>query len=224
MILCLTGAIRGQILKTYQRIQSHNLPIDWLLCPGSFGVWPDPAKIDRPTRQREGAGDFARMYLQGPEIRLQTLFVSGVHEDHTWLKNRLETGNMEVISNIHWLANGNRTVIGGIDETLRVTGLGKVFSQTTFEGRYTAKSKRHYTQTEFQRACSSGPTDVLLLHEAPGNEQSRKIIFATRPKIIIHSFFKEQEPYLMLDTPVIAMAPGKDIFMKYTAEEGFKII
>jgi hypothetical protein len=223
MILCLVGAVRGEIAKTYQRIQSHNLPIDWLLCTGSFGTWPDPAKIDRATKNREGAGDFARYYLQGPENRLQTLYISGAHEDHNWLQHRKEIGQMEVLSNVHWLANGYRTTIGDADSILRVTGFGKVFSQATFNGQRTSKSKRHYTRSEFEKACSSGPTDILMLHENPGNEWTRRLIFATRPKIIIHSYYMEKMPYLFMDTPTLALEPGGYYFVKYSAEEGFKL-
>jgi hypothetical protein len=131
---------------------------------------------------------------------------------------------MEVLSNTHWLANGYRTMIGGHEEQLRVTGFGKVYSERTFQGQYTSKSKRHYTRTEFEKACSSGPTDVLMLHEAPGNDVTRRLIFATRPKIIIHSYYKEKEPYLFMDTPTLALAPGQYIFVEYKEEFGFKIV
>jgi len=218
------GPVKGRIEATLKHIQSHNIPVDWLICTGSFGVWPDPAKLDRATRQREGSGDFARWYVQGPENRLQTLFVSGVHEDHDWLRDRLQIGNMEVLSNIHWLANGYKTVIGDADVQVRVTGFGKVFSASTFSGRYSGKSKRHYTRKEFERACSSGPTDILLLHEPPGNEWTRRLVFATRPKIIVHSYYKQVEPYMFMGIPTLAMSDGEYIFMKYTEELGFKLI
>lgn len=194
-----------------------------MLCTGSFGTWPDPAKVDRPTRKREGAGDFARYYIQGPENRLQTLYVSGVHEDHDWLKNRLHMGNMEVLSNVHWLANGFKTIIGDHEEQLRITGFGKVYSEATFNGKVTSKSKRHYTRSEFEKACSSGPTDILMLHEAPDNEWTRRLVFATRPKIIVHSYYKEKLPYMFMETPTLALAPRQYVFLTYSSEVGFRL-
>ena len=224
MIISVVGPVLGRIEEALKGIQRHRIPIDWLLCTGSFGVWPDHAKLDRATRQREGSGDFARWYLQGPENRLQTLFVSGVHEDHDWLKNRLQIGNMEVLSNIHWLANGYKTIIGDHETQLRVTGFGKVYSESTFNGQFTNKSKRHYTRQEFEKACSSGPTDILMLHEPPGNEWTRRLIFATRPKIIVHSGRKVQEPYVFMDTPTLSLSQGEYQFLEYTEEGGFRLI
>jgi len=223
MIVCVTGAIKGKIEKTLQTIQSQNIPVDWLLCTGSFGTWPDPEKLDRPTRKKEGSGDFARWYVQGPENRLQTLYISGVHEDHDWLKNRQQIGHMEVLSNIHWLANGYKTVIGDHETQLRVTGFGKVYSEATFNGQFTNKSKRHYTRQEFEKACSSGPTDILLMYEAPGNEWSRRLVFATRPKIIVHSYYQEKEPYLFMNTPTLALDPGRYLFLQCLEDE-FRLI
>jgi hypothetical protein len=149
--------------------------------------------------------------------------VEGIHEDHQWLADRLSTGNLEVLSNIHLLSNGYRTTIGDADNTVRVTGLGKVYSEATFNGNYNSKSKRHYTRSEFERTCSSGPTEILLLHEPPGNEATRKIIFATRPKIIFCSYYKEKSPYILMNTPVIPVAPGQDIFITYDSKNGFDL-
>jgi len=49
------------------------------------------------------------------------------------------------------------------------------------------RSIRHYTRQEFEKACSSGPTDILLFHEKPTNKITHQIIFATQPKLIVYS-------------------------------------
>lgn len=174
------------IQSLYQKIKATNENPSWVLSTGSWGVWPDPARLDRGTKKNAGAGEFARLYVQGWQAPVQTLFVPGAHEDHHWLRARYKAGNLEVMNNVHCLMNGYMTYIGDWDTKIRVTGFGKVFSESTFNGKFNKKSHRHYTRNEFERACSSGPTDILLCHEFP-NTLMKRIIFATRPKLIVYS-------------------------------------
>jgi hypothetical protein len=204
MELILAGPIDGKIKNFYQVLKDYP-PNMWVLCTGDFGIWPDPARIDRGTRQNTGAGDFAQLYLNGYSAPKQTLFVAGVHEDHKWLKHRFFSRNLQLISNLHWLANGNKTTIGDMDNVIRITGFGKVYSKATFRGQLNKKSYRHYTRNEFEKACSSGPTDILLLHEKPENEIIRKIVFATRPKLIVHSTRESFEEYEFMGTKTIGL-------------------
>jgi hypothetical protein len=201
MKLLLSGEIDGNIRSFYDKVS--NLQAEWCLCTGSFGAWPDKRTVDRGTRNSVGPGDFASLYVKGFQAPLQTVFVSGVHEDHNWLKKRQVVGDMEVLSGIHWLANGYRTSIGNWDENIRVTGFGKVYSEATFNGIQGKRSHRHYTQSEFEKACSSGPTDVLLFHERPTTKITHRIIFATQPKLIVYS-----SPRLELETIMGRQAIG----------------
>jgi len=185
MKLLLAGEIDGKIIDFYEKIKIHTP--EWVLCTGSFGTWPDKAKVDRGTRQHVGVGDFPRLFASGFNNAVQTVYVSGVHEDHSWLKQRQAAQNMEVLPNIHWLATGYRTNIGNWDENIRITGFGKVYSEQTFNGVQGKRSNRHYTRPEFEKACSSGPTDIILFHERPDNKLTRQIIFATQPKLIVFS-------------------------------------
>jgi len=185
MKLLLAGEIDGEIVNFYDKIKIH--APEWVLCTGSLGTWPDKAKVDRGTRQHVGVGDFPSLYASGFNNSIQTVYISGVHEDHAWLKQRQAARNMEVLPNIHWLATGYRTNIGNWDENIRVTGFGKVYSDSTFNGTLGKRSHRHYTRNEFEKACSSGPTDILLFHEKPVNKVTHQIIFATQPKLIVYS-------------------------------------
>ena len=67
-----------------------------------------------------------------------------------------------------------------------MTGFGKVYSEATFNNQWSKKSKRHFNRVEFERACSAGPTDILLLHESPFIVPTKRIIFATRPTIVVY--------------------------------------
>jgi len=114
MKILLAGEIDGQIVDFYKKVSDasdgyaglKHGTLEWCLCTGSFGTWPDKAKIDRGTRRHAGAGDFPSLYASGFNNSIQTVYISGVHEDHTWLKQRQAARNMEVLPNIHWLATG----------------------------------------------------------------------------------------------------------------------
>lgn len=204
MRIALAGDIDGQILSAQHTVESLG-GADWLIASG-FGTWPDPARLDRATRKHSGPGDFARLYVSGWQAPIQTLYISGSHEDHRWLHRRYTAGHMEVLNNVHWLANGHRTTIGDWDTTLRVTGLGRVYSESTFNGKLNKKSHRHFTRAEFEKACASGPTDLLVLYEPP-NEVTKKVIFATRPKLVVHTS-RQPEHYELMKTEVIGITKG----------------
>lgn len=212
MKLAIVGQIDGKLNKLYSNLLPEKP--DWILCTGSFGVWPDPAKIDRATRQKGGEQDFAKLYIDDYNAPIQTLFVSGVHEDHQWLEARYRNKNTEVIDNIYWLANGYKTHIGDLNETVRVSGLGKAYSEKTYKGEITKKSSRHYTKGELERGCTSGPTDILLLHSSPDNPGIRTLIFATRPKLIVHYSLKPIQ-YEIQHIPTYGILPQQVLYFDY---------
>ena len=61
MIICAAGDIHGALDQMYRDIsdfeQSLGIRFDWVLHVGDFGVWPDADRVDRATRDHEGAGD-----------------------------------------------------------------------------------------------------------------------------------------------------------------------
>ncbi|MCI0558469.1 MAG: hypothetical protein MN733_08235 [Nitrososphaera sp.] len=205
MKLLLTGPIEGKIQEFYRLAKPANP--DWVVCGGDYGVWPDPAKMDRAARKHAGR-DFSKMYVGVDPVgaAYQTLIISGTHDDNSWLKARHDAGNTEILANVHWLAQGYRTTIG-YEKPLRVSGLGKAYSDATYNNKFNFRSSRHYTRSEVERACGSGPTDLLTIYEhldAPG---IRNIIFATRPKLILNVAHPSRKRYSEVqDTPVVQLA------------------
>lgn len=192
MKILLSGPIEGHLKPFYEHAKVQRP--HWIVCAGDFGVWPDPARMDRASKKHAGK-DFARAYIGGIILPpIPTLVVSGVHDDNEWLKRRQDANNTEILSNVHWLAQGFKTTIG-FDVSLRVTGLGKAHSPETYSGSFGTRSYRHYTRADIERACASGPTDLLVLYEhidAPG---LRNVAFATRPKLILNVEHPNQKQY-----------------------------
>jgi hypothetical protein len=162
----------------------EDLFFQWNLCPGSMGIWPDPFYIDRHARKYAGM-EFSDLYLAQSQIPHNLLFVRGAHEDHFWLRRRREAGvGLELIPGLFWLADGYQTIL---HENMRVTGLGGVYSPQYYDEEEGWKTKlRAYRRRQVEKACSSGQTDVLLIHEHPKAVGIKEIVFATRPQLIIY--------------------------------------
>jgi hypothetical protein len=190
----------------------------WIVSCGDFGAWPDPARMDRASRQH-GGKDFARMYVGADPrpISVPVVFISGVHEDHRFLEERKAVNNTEVLSNVHWLANGYRTVIGQhgpID--CRVTGLGKAYSEATYRGEYGKRSRRHYTRHDQERACSSGPTDLLVLYPHIDDPGIRNVAYAVRSKLILTVRHLNRPVYEEIQgTPVISLGRAETCLIEW---------
>lgn len=202
MIIFLAGDIYGQLGKFYDKVaqveEALDKKADYILQTGNLGAYPDPASISSSMRNHHGAGDFARWYVAEKPAPRPTVFISGKHEDHRWMDGRLSRGRTELLPQLYWLVNGSSLTIGYGNEECVLAGIGKVFSPKTYsEGRGKDKKRlSHYTRAEVERACCIGPVDILLLHEPPKEfrwptgvsnaEGLSSVIFATRPKIVIH--------------------------------------
>ena len=153
------------------------------------------------------------MYILRQGVPVPTLSISGVHEDHKWLSAR---DNMELVPNLFWLINGYKTTIGDLKDSIRVTGLGKAFSDATYNYKYNRRSFRHYSRKEVERACFSGPTDILLLYETPDSPGLDHLIFATRPKLICYTH-KEQHKNIeeIQGIPVLGLKRDERIFIDF---------
>lgn len=184
MNVLLTGPVQGHLKDLFNEAKTRHA--NWIVCAGDFGIFPDPARRDRTSRHYSTT-EFAQRYVGvvNELITIPVLTISGVHEDHQFLSHRKSVNNTEILSNVHWLANGYRTVIGLDGPPMRVTGLGRAYSEATYRGDYSKRSRRHYTRHDVERACSSGPTDLLLVYEHLDAEGIRNLIFATRPKLIV---------------------------------------
>jgi hypothetical protein len=206
MIIFLAGDIHGRITQFYDIIfdkeKELGVQADWVLQTGNFGIWPDPIKMDRMTRCHSEHIDFHRYYYNGIAVPRPTLFVAGRHEDHRWLNFKRDRGEMEILPNLHWLLNGFKTQIG-----LSVVGLGKAYSPNTYNDRQGVRGRYgHYTRSDIEKACSQGPTDILLTHEAPKGlqfgrytseaEGIEKICFATRPQLLVHGHYNYSNSFV----------------------------
>lgn len=210
MKIAVIGSIYGDIEATYEKLAGQK--IEWVLSTGNFGVWPDPVRADRASRQN-GTGDFLK-YLAGQKnIPIPTLMVAGKHEDHWWINQMVKRGNGELIPNLHFLVSGNHTFIDGSDgTTVRIVGLGGTFSPSN-------NGLGHYTEREIQRACAAGQMDILLSHEAPDGEVFdsivstakglNKVAFATNPRLLCHGKYAKSLEYRTKQTGTVAACVGK---------------
>ena len=198
MKIALVGGIDGQILDFYK----HLNPCDLVLCTGGFGVWPDPNRLDRATKMKSGPGDFHKLYLENWVAPVPTIFVAGAHEDHKWLYYRFKTNQLEVLKNVTWLVNGYCTFFTLGDETVKITGLGKIYGEKTFKGQFNRKSYRHYTRREVEKACYTGPTDILLLNPTLDSPGIKNLLYATNPKLTVY-----YHPNHPKDIPIKGLVP-----------------
>ena len=215
MQITLCGPIEGALDDFYGDIEGSG--VQWVVCAGDLGIWPDPARMDKASK-KYAATDFAKRYvgITNKVIRIPMLTISGVHDDHKWLAQRKSADNTEILSNVHWLANGYRTVIGH-ETAVRVTGMGRAYSEATYGGNFGPKSHRHYTRRDIERGCSSGPTELLVIYEhldAPG---IRNLVYATRPKLILNAEHRPLKTYHEIQgIPVIQL--GKHEYKTVTWE------
>jgi hypothetical protein len=207
MKILLAGPIDGKIEQFYQGKHA-----DWVLSTGSVGIWPDPARIDQGTRKHAGPGDFALLYAKNEEMPIPTVFIEGPHDDHNWLQNRKISGQLEILPNLNYLVNGNKTLIGDILTQISIVGLGKVFSYATMKNIKTKKAIRHYTKKDIEKAKSHGKTDILLLHEEPKCLEVLDLIDTLRPKLVLHS--GEAEPYTFRGVTVLPLNAGSAIMLE----------
>lgn len=221
MILYFVGALNGDYAPITRRLDPEP---DWVLCVGSFGVWPDPQAVDKASK-RHGAGDFHRRYADQVPLPYPTLFVEGTHEDHRWLKSRTVRGQFEILPNATLLKNGNSTIIGDLDHSIKVLGLGKPYSPKMDGPHYPWVVPPYYTNREVEAACAQGPVDILLSHEglhgqiyggkACEAKGIQKIVYATRPKLMVHGHFNAYRKYSFMGTQCYSLANGQLLRAEY---------
>lgn len=229
MIIYFAGAVNGQIKQLYNWASTNNLPKpNWIICVGSLGCFPDPQRVDRATKKK-GVGDFPELYLKQTPAPFPTLFIEGPHEDHMWLDQRTKEGLFDVLPYCTLLKNGHKTTIGSVEHTLDVVGLGRPFSSKAFKEPWTNKKEKYYTRNQVEQACAAGPTDILVAHEGVhgeryGNKKCeaqgvKKIIYATRPKLLVHGHYNYSKEYKVLGIPAYSLANGELLIMKYNGKK-----
>lgn len=114
MLICAAGDIHGAINRFYDDVLTFEISLgvtfDWVLHVGDFGIWPDPERIDRGTRNHDGAGDFSEWLGAMRPVPRRTVFIKGNHEDFAWLESRASS---EVLPGMIYLRNGCRLELDG---------------------------------------------------------------------------------------------------------------
>lgn len=141
---------------------------EWVLHVGDFGVWPDPSKIDKASRNHDGAGDFGQWLTDGRLMPRSTVFIKGNHEDFTWLDAQK---GLEVLPGLLYLRNGRTIDLHNFRrQTLRVGGVGGCHGPSDYarpSRTLNGYAKRHYTQDEIDSLAANSNVDIVLTHDAP---------------------------------------------------------
>lgn len=171
MILCAAGDTHGALNQMYTGVLEFEAALgvrfDWILHVGDFGIWPDPARVDKATRRHDGAGDFPAWFAERRTAPRPTVFIKGNHEDFAWLDAQPST---EVLPGLHYLKNGNVFELAAGGEVLRVGGIGGCYGPSNFERRSAelqGYAKRHYTRDEIAMLSGRSDLDIVLTHDAP---------------------------------------------------------
>ena len=234
------GAVDGKLIQLYKNVKEieerHNTQCSWLLSVGHLGVWPSVDRMPGAAKKKlkESTGDFSTLLLNKWMAPRQTLFVAGAQDSHKWMKEYTRrTQSLEILPGVTWLRNGNSTTIGDTENTLKVLGLGKLYSPKVYNNIFTSNRLRYYKRNEVMRACATGKNHIFLSHAAPDGVslQGRTsnsngladIIAATRPQLIVHGGLNISEVYKYGGIPSISLAPGDIRVVRFTEAE-FEII
>jgi hypothetical protein len=171
MIICAAGDIHGAMDRMYDDVLAFEAMLgvrfEWVLHVGDFGVWPDPNRIDRATKQHDGAGDFHVWFAERRAMPRNTIFIKGNHEDFAWLDAQRDP---QVLPGLFYLRNGSTMDVGEGPDVVRVGGVGGCFGPSDFERQskdLQGYAKRHYTRDEIETLCKSTAVDIVLVHDAP---------------------------------------------------------
>lgn len=174
MLICAAGDIHGALDRMYEHVSAFERALGaefaWILHVGDFGIWPDPARVDRATQRHDGAGDFPTWWADRRAAPRRTLFIKGNHEDFDWLESRRQSGLSEVLPNLFWLPNGHATDIEADGERIRVGGIGGCHGPSNYErtsASLAGSARRHFTRDETEMLAATPDVDVVLLHNAP---------------------------------------------------------
>ena len=171
LLICAAGDCHGQLDRMYDTFAHMEATVgrqvDLVLQVGDLGVWPDPDRLDRATRERGDIGDYARWATEGRAVPRPTLFVPGNHEDMSVLA---ASPPPALLPGLHLLPWGRvvRWVAG--DPEFRIAGLGGCFSPRSYLMDELPPSRRkHYRREEVRVLLREAPgsVDLLVTHDAP---------------------------------------------------------
>jgi hypothetical protein len=155
MIVCAAGDSHGAIERLYSDIvdfeESLGVRFDYILHVGDFGIWPDAKRIDKATRNHDGASDFPIWFSEKRMMPRKTIIIKGNHEDFVWLDDQ---PTAEVLPGLLYLRNGHQMDIGVGVQMVTVGGVGGCFGLSDYH-RKTASlqeyAKRHYTREDIDQ-------------------------------------------------------------------------
>lgn len=178
MIAAVFGDLHGKIKLAYRLCQrwqrEHQQALDLILQVGDLGFWPDITRLDQATMRfaskdmdelgflefYEGSQSLDRLF----EDQLPDLyFIKGNHEDFDLLEEGDEPVPVDAYHKILYLPNGITFSHTRGSEELRVSALGGIGGEHDIAKRRRHK-KAYFTDSEIQRLCAQGDTDILLTH------------------------------------------------------------
>jgi hypothetical protein len=172
VFICAAGDVHGAIERLYDDILAFEVSLgvrfDHVLQVGDFGIWPDPDRIDRATRNHGGAGDFAAWFTANRAVPRPTIFIKGNHEDFVWLD---QWESATPVPGLVYLRNGTYIDLGDARTgRIRVGGVGGCYGPSDYTrppDRLQGYAKRHYTAGEIEPLATVGGVDIVLTHDAP---------------------------------------------------------
>lgn len=172
MLICAVGDIHGLMDRMYADVLAFERDLgrrfDWVLHVGDFGIWPDPARVDRATRKHGDAGNFANWLQARRPAPRRTVFIKGNHEDFDWLESQARN---EILPNLFYLPSGR--TIDLTDEAgnfVRVGGVGGCYGPSDYASlsrQLKGYERRHYTRDEVEQLSARDCVDIVLTHDAP---------------------------------------------------------
>jgi predicted phosphodiesterase len=172
MLICAAGDIHGALNRLYEDVlafeEALGVRFDYVLHVGDFGVWPNANRIDKATRNHDGAGDFPLWLAEGRVAPRPTVFVKGNHEDFEWLDSHQ---GEQVLPGLIYLRNGCSVDLRDPHSgAIRVAGIGGCYGPSDYGHRsdeLQGYAKRHYTLDEIERLVNTNSVDIVLTHDAP---------------------------------------------------------
>lgn len=172
MLICAAGDIHGALNRLYEDVLAFEevlgVCFDYVLHVGDFGIWPDVSRIDKATRNHDGAGDFPLWLAERRPVPRPTVFIKGNHEDFEWLDAQTSG---QVLPGLTYLRNGRSVdLVDPRSRTIRVGGVGGCYGPSNYGRRsdeLQGYAKRHYTSDEIECLAKTSSVDIVLTHDAP---------------------------------------------------------
>lgn len=199
MKLCFVGDLHGCIYDMIKMLPIEREGIDAIISVGDFGIWPDPSKVDKKTREKGSIGDFPKIweeqYLPCP---VPIYFCKGNHEDFDFLANLWDPRYFNhdpkpnlipvtrILPNLIYCPNGSLVILG----RLKIGFMGGSYASSKFEKHPTKmyeKGRRHFHRIEYDYLIEHGPIDILVTHEPmdkDGNRYHTDLVAQTEAEIV----------------------------------------